>query len=85
MIHELQHGQHPSFTAVRECRGALVEAGPDVLSWSDLSETLPEPVEDLEPNAPKFGWQPTGSAVLPGLCVAVHGGPGARSGWLQRP
>ena len=23
----------------------------------DLSETLPEPVEDPEPNAPKFGWQ----------------------------
>ena len=25
MIHELEHGQHPSFTAVRECRGALVD------------------------------------------------------------
>lgn len=22
-----------------------------------MSETLPEPVEDPEPNAPKFGWQ----------------------------
>ena len=57
MIHELEHGQHLSFTAVRECRGALVEAGLDAPSWGDLSETFPEPVEDPEPNAPKFGWQ----------------------------
>ena len=57
MIHEIEHGQGPSFTAVRECRGALVEAGLDVPSWVDLSETLPEPVEDPEPDAPKFGWQ----------------------------
>ena len=57
MIHELEHGQHPSFTAVRECRGALVEAGLDVPSWGDLSETLPEPLEDPEPNALEFGWQ----------------------------
>ena len=47
MIHELEHGQYPSFTAARECRGAFVEAGLDVPSWDDLSETL----------APKFGWQ----------------------------
>ena len=55
MIHELEHGQ--SFTAVRECRGALVKAGLDAPSWGDLLETLSELVEDPEPNAPEFGWQ----------------------------
>ena len=74
MIHELEQGQHPSFTA-RECRGASVEAGLDVPSWGDLSETLP----CTQVWVAAEGHETTGSAVLPGLRVAFHGGPGASS------
>ena len=49
----------PCFRAVRTCQQRLVDAGLEIPTWTELSESPPVLVSDPEPNQPKVGWQQT--------------------------
>ena len=57
MIRHLEEGTAPCFQAVRQCKDSLTAAGLVVPSWTELSLTPPEGLEDPEPNQPRHGWQ----------------------------
>ena len=57
MIRHLEEGTAPCFQAVRQCKDSVTAAGLVVPSWTELSLTPPEDLEDPEPNQPRHGWQ----------------------------
>ena len=56
MMTNLADGAGPCFVSVRGCQQSLVEAGLEMPSWAELSESLVLE-ENSEPNQPKVGWQ----------------------------
>ena len=65
---------HPAlcFDAVRTCEHALVEAGLEIPSWREMSESPPAREAHPEPNGPKFGWQHRANMSLEEQCFASH-------------
>ena len=60
MIHDLDVGTEPCFSAVRRCAHTLTEAEFEAPSWSTMTES--EELlfaEESEPHEPKVGWQLT--------------------------
>ena len=50
-------GGVPCFDAVRTCQQRLVDAGLEMPTWMELSESPPVLDADPEPSQPKVGWQ----------------------------
>ena len=57
MVKHLEEGTAPYFQAVRQFKDSVTAAGLVVPSWTELSLTPPEDLEDPEPNQPRHGWQ----------------------------
>ena len=57
MMRNLADGAGPCFVLVRRCQQSLVEAGLEMPSWAELSESPLVLEENSEPNQPKVGWQ----------------------------
>ena len=57
MMTNLADGAGPCFVSVRGCQQSLVEAGLEMPSWAELSESPLVLEENSEPNQPKVGWQ----------------------------
>ena len=64
MIVGLDRDPAPCLAAVRHCREVLAEANFHPPGWRDLAVVVPDRVEDVEPNQPKFGWQQCASRSL---------------------
>ena len=72
MIRHLEEGTAPCFQAVRQCKDSWTAAGLVVPSWTELSLTPPEGLEDPEPNQPRHGWQQKATRQLEeGFCTHV--------------
>ena len=65
---------HPAlcFDAVRTCEHALVEAGLEIPSWREMSESPTAREAHPEPNGPKFGWQHRANMSLEEQRFAPH-------------
>ena len=57
MMTNLADGASPCFVSVRGCQQSLGEAGLEMPSWAELSESPLVLEENSEPNQPNVGWQ----------------------------
>ena len=64
MIVGLDRDPAPCLAAVRHCRVVLAEANFHPPGWRDLAVVVPDRVEEVEPNQPKFSWQQCASRSL---------------------